>query len=174
MTGLLGMGGLVIDVGHAYVVRGQLQNSANAAALAAAGYVYTSQSSSVNTTTMADQYSAGSGDENNYSALGTVTTTVTTKCLNMLMPKGTSCASGTSANAVQVVQSTKINTLFMALFGMKTLSVGAEATASMQGSSLPWNVSSHYRLDRFHGYRRQQLRRSHPVSVRTQWRPEPS
>ena len=34
MTGLLGMGGLVIDVGHAYVVRGQLQNSANAAALA--------------------------------------------------------------------------------------------------------------------------------------------
>jgi len=36
------MGGLVIDVGHAYVVRGQLQNSANAAALAAAGYVYTS------------------------------------------------------------------------------------------------------------------------------------
>ena len=44
MTGLLGMGGLVIDVGHAYVVHGELQNSANAAALAAAGYVYSSQS----------------------------------------------------------------------------------------------------------------------------------
>jgi hypothetical protein len=59
MTGLMGMMGLVIDVGHAYVIRGQLQNSANAAALAAAGYVYTSNSATVNTTTMADQYSAG-------------------------------------------------------------------------------------------------------------------
>jgi len=37
MTSLLGVGGLVVDVGHAYVVRSQLQNSANAAALAAAG-----------------------------------------------------------------------------------------------------------------------------------------
>lgn len=141
MTGLLGMGGLVIDVGHAYVVRGQLQNSANAAALAAAGYVYTSQSASVNTTTMADEYSAGSSGENNYSSLGTVTTTVSTRCVNMLMPAGSSCGNGSSSNAVQVIQSTKVSTFFMGLFGMKTLTVGAEATASMQGSSLPWNVA---------------------------------
>ena len=135
------MGGLTIDVGHAYVVRGQLQNSANAAALAAAGYVYTSQSASVNTTTMANQYSAGAGGENAYASLGTVTTTVTTKCLNMLMPKGTTCGSGSSANAVQVIQAAKFNTFFMAVLGMKTLTVGAVATASMQGTSLPWNVA---------------------------------
>ncbi len=94
MVAFLGVAGLSIDVGHAYVVRGQLQNTANASALAAAGLVYTSQSQSVNTTTQADQYSAGSGDENANPALGTVTTTVTSKCLNMLMPTGETCGSG--------------------------------------------------------------------------------
>jgi hypothetical protein len=59
----------------------------------------------------------------------------------MLMPAGSSCGNGSSSNAVQVIQSTKVSTFFMGLFGMKTLTVGAEATASMQGSSLPWNVA---------------------------------
>jgi len=141
MTGLLGMLGLVVDVGRAYVVHGQLQNAANAAAMAAAGYVYTSSSATVNTTTIANQYSAGGGDKNAYSSLGTVTTSVSTKCLNMMMPKGTSCGSGSSPNAVVVKNSTTINTYLMALFGVRTLSLGATATASMQGSSQPWNVA---------------------------------
>ena len=140
MTGLMAAAGLVVDVGHAYVVQGTLQNSANAAALAAAGYVYTSEDASVNTTTMADQYSGMSGDKNAYSA-STVNTSVTTKCLNMLMPKGASCATGSAPNAVQVVQSTKVKTTFMALLGKSSLTVGATATASMQGSTLPWNVA---------------------------------
>lgn len=142
MLGMLGVSGLVVDVGHAYVVRGELQNSANAAALAAAGYVYTSESASVNTTTEADLYSAqSSGDKNAYSGLSTVGTTVTTKCLNSLMPRGYSCVSGSAANAVQVVNSTQVKTFFMGLFGVPTLTVGAVATASIQGSSTPWNVA---------------------------------
>jgi hypothetical protein len=140
MTGLLATMGLVIDVGHAYVVRGTLQNSANAAALAASGYVYYSQSATVNTTTMADQYSSMSGDANAYGA-STVTTTVTTKCLNMLMPKGSSCGTGSAPNSVKVVQSTAVPTTFMGLLGMTKLNVSATATASMQGSSLPWNIA---------------------------------
>jgi Flp pilus assembly protein TadG len=140
MTALLGVCGLVVDVGHAYVVRSQLQNSANASALAAAGYVYTAQTDTVNTTTMANEYGAVSGGQNVYSA-GTVTTTVATKCVNILMPKGTSCSSSSSPNAVQVVNTTKVNTSFMGIFGVKTLSIGATATASMQGVSLPWNVA---------------------------------
>ncbi|MGO9336878.1 MAG: pilus assembly protein TadG-related protein [Terracidiphilus sp.] len=141
MVAFLGVAGLSIDVGHAYVVRGQLQNTANASALAAAGLVYTSQSQSVNTTTQADQYSAGSGDENANPALGTVTTTVTSKCLNMLMPTGETCGSGSPPNAVQVTNSAAVKTHFMALFGMTTLNVSATATASMQGIANSWNVA---------------------------------
>jgi hypothetical protein len=141
MTAMLGACGLAIDVGHAYVVRAQLQNSANASALAAAGYVYTSNSASVNTTTVANQYGPGTGDENAYSNSNPVTTTVVTKCVNMLMPAGSSCISGSAPNAVQVVNNTKVNTFLMGLFGVKALAVGATATASMQGVSNPWNVA---------------------------------
>src|ERR1700723_2537979 len=62
MTALLGMAGLVTDVGHAYVVRGTLQNSANAAALAASGFVYDSNSASVNSTSIANKFRASSGE----------------------------------------------------------------------------------------------------------------
>ncbi len=140
MTALLGVGGLVVDVGHAYVVRGQLQNAANAAALAAAGYVYYSNSSSVNATEMANSYNTGTGQQNAYTG-GTVVTNVSTKCLNMLMPKGSTCGSSTAANAVVVKNSVGVKTFFMGLFGVPTLNVGATATASMQGNSTPWNVA---------------------------------
>jgi hypothetical protein len=141
MIAFMGVAGLTVDVGRAYVVHSDLQNSANASALAAAGYVYTSQSASVNTTTVADQYSPLSGDENANSTLPTVTTTVTTKCLNMLMPKGSSCVSGSASNAVQVINSADVKTYFMAMVGVPKITVRATATASMQGSSLPWNVA---------------------------------
>ena len=141
MTSLLGMAGLVTDVGHAYVVRGELQNSANAAALAASGFVFDSQSDSVNSTSIANQFSASSGGANASSGLGTVNTSVKTRCVNMLMPKGTTCSSSSLANAVVVTNSTTVKTIFMALFGVKTLSVNATATASMQGASKPWNVA---------------------------------
>jgi hypothetical protein len=140
MVGMLGVAGLVTDVGRAYVVRAQLQNSANAAALAGAGLVYTDQSQSVNTTTEANQYSAGSGDENAYAGL-TVSTTVTTKCLNLLMPPGSTCSGSSMPNAVQVTNSATIPTLFMALFGVRKLTVGAQATASIAGVANQWNIA---------------------------------
>ncbi len=140
LVGMLGMAGLSIDVGRAYVLRSQLQNYANAAALAAAGEVYNS-SSTDNATTIATSYSAGSGGHNVNSSLGTVTTTVTTVCLNMLMPSGTSCTSSSPANAVKVKQTATMPTYFMKLFGFNSLSVSSQATASMQGSAHPWNVA---------------------------------
>src|ERR1035438_587511 len=100
MVALLGMGGLVVDVGHAYVVRGQLQNSANAAALAASGAVYNSQSNSVNYTSLATQYNCGSGAENANTGV-TCTQTFTPKCFNSLMPPGENCT-GAPNNAVVV------------------------------------------------------------------------
>jgi hypothetical protein len=141
MTALLGMAGLVTDVGQAYVIRGELQNSANAAALAASGFVYDSSTTSVNTTSMANQFNASSGGDNTVPNLGTVNTLVQTRCVNLLMPTGQTCSSTSAANAVVVTNSTTVKTLFMAMFGVKTLSVNATATASMQGNAQPWNVA---------------------------------
>jgi hypothetical protein len=141
MVAFMGVSGLVSDVGRAYVVRSQLQNAANASALAASGYVYYSSSSSTNSSTVATQFGVGNGDENANSSLGTVSSTITTKCLNMLMPSGETCTSGSAANAVQVIDSVKLKTYFMALFGKPSLTVWAVATASMEGQSQPWNVA---------------------------------
>jgi hypothetical protein len=140
---MLGMGGLVMDVGRAYVVRAQIQNSANAAALAAAGEVFNSSSTS-NATTVGTQYSASSGDNNANSTAVTVTTTVNTVCLNILMPRGETCASNSPEipNAVRVTQTAIVKTYFMPLlFGPRSLSVSTAATASMQGSALPYNIA---------------------------------
>jgi hypothetical protein len=142
ITAILGIGGLLIDVGRAYVVRGELQNYANAAALAAAGNVYNS-SSTANASYYAGLYSAGATTDENYnSGLGVVTPTVTTKCLNLLMPTGITCsASGNVANAVQVTETATIKTFLMRVLGFKTITVSATALASMQGKAQPWNVA---------------------------------
>jgi Flp pilus assembly protein TadG len=140
LVGLLGTAGLSIDVGRAYVAHSQLQNYANAAALAAAGEVY-STSSTNNATTVATSYSAASGDENVNGSLGAVTTTITTVCLNVLMPTGSSCSTSSVANAVKVKQTASVPTYFMKLFGFNSLSISSQATASMQGAAEPWNVA---------------------------------
>src|ERR1039458_3286923 len=56
-------GGLSVDLGRAYLLRTQLQNIANAAALAASTQAYYS-SSTTGANTIATNYGAGSGDEN--------------------------------------------------------------------------------------------------------------
>jgi hypothetical protein len=140
MVGMLGAGGMSIDVGRAYVAHAQLQNYANAAVLAAAGMVYNTSSTN-NATTIAGQYSASTGNKNVNGALGTVTTTVSTICLNILEPQGTTCGTSGQANAVRVVERGTVPTTFMKLFGKSQLNVAATATASMQGQAQPWNVA---------------------------------
>ncbi len=141
LVGMLGAAGLTIDVGRAYVAHSQLQNYANAAALAAAGDVYNT-SSTTGASAVATSYSASTGNQNVNGSLGTVTTTVTTVCLNMLMPVGSTCSSSTAVpNAVKVKQTATVPTYFMKLFGFNSLSVSSQATASMQGAAQPWNVA---------------------------------
>ena len=63
MVGLIGLCGFSIDAGRAYVAHSSLQNSTNAAALAAAGLVYdTDSTNSVSST--ANLYSASAGEKN--------------------------------------------------------------------------------------------------------------
>jgi Flp pilus assembly protein TadG len=140
MTAILAMAGFVVDVGHVYVVQEQLQNSANAAALAAAGKVYTSNTATVNSTTQADLY-GGTGTENPNS-YETTAPVIQQVCLNLLMPSGTTCTSASVANAVRVTENASVNTYFMKLFGVKTVATSATAMASMiGGEAQPWNVA---------------------------------
>jgi hypothetical protein len=134
LIGMLGISGLALDVGHAYIVRGQLQSSANAAALSAAASVYNSGSDSAEN--VATTYAA-----KNAIPGVSVTTTVSTLCLNALMPNYTGCsASGAVANAIRVKETATIPTYLMRVLGLNSLTVSALATASMQGKAQPWNV----------------------------------
>jgi Flp pilus assembly protein TadG len=140
MMSFLGISGLVMDVGRAYVAHSQLQNTARAAALAAAGEVYNTSTTSDAYAT-ATTYSGTSGDKN-ASGVGTLTTTVSEGCVNTLMATGTSCSSTSVKNAVQVTETTTVRNFIMPIFwGSKTTTISATATASMQGLSQPWNVA---------------------------------
>jgi len=130
LLSLLGMAGLTIDVGQAYVVRSQLQTSANAAALASAQNVYNTGALD-SAIYLAKKYSAvsassGSDAGNNVNpGLGTVHVDVTTPCLNILMPSKSGCTNDSSGNAVspsnpnavRIVQSATVPTTFMRVFG---------------------------------------------------------
>ena len=141
MTMMVGTTGMSIDVGHAYVVHAKLQNCANAAALAAAGQVYVSQSQSNNPTIVADLYSCSSGDKNADATVGTVYTSVNSVCLNSLEPSGTTCGSSGTPNAVKVKETTTVPTWLLGVLGINSIPVAASATASMGGLSNPWNVA---------------------------------
>jgi Flp pilus assembly protein TadG len=152
LTGLLGVSGLTIDVGNFYTVRAQLQSTTNAAALAAAGSVWNSTSSTSAATSTVTNFlsnyysnnygvSFSDGAAHNVGSLGTVTPpTVTAKCLKMLLASGQTCSS-TTTNAVRVTQSATTKTHFMSLFGVKSVTISATATASMLGPAQPWNVA---------------------------------
>ena len=140
LVGMLGMAGLTVDVGRAYVAHVQLQNYANAAALAAAGEVYNTSSTN-GAVPIANCYSGSACSQTVNPSLGTVTTTVTTVCMNILEPAGSTCSKSSVANAVKVAQTASVPTTFMKLFGFNSLSVSSSATASMQGAAQPWNVA---------------------------------
>lgn len=146
MVAFVGVAGLSIDVGHAYVVRSQLQSSANAAALAALPNLYNSNTTTTVTsnavTNAADALSASSGGANYNPHMPTVTTTVTTPCINALLITSTCAKTGNIPNAVRVLETAKVPTYFMSLFSVKSLQVGATATATPNGPPrTPWNIA---------------------------------
>lgn len=131
LIAMLGVTGLALDLGHAYIVRSQLQNAVNSAALAGVSGIASSTVASVVTT-----YEGLNNNPN----WGTVTSPApTVKCVNLMMPVGQSCTGSGILNAVQVEESVKMPTFFMSLFGVKTLTVNATATAS-PAEARPWIV----------------------------------
>jgi Putative Flp pilus-assembly TadE/G-like len=109
---LLGFGALVVDVGHAFVLKRHLQKSADAAALAAAFEL----PDQANATTIANQYSGSAGGHNLNPGLPNVTTEV-----SFPAPTGL---------RVKVVQRATAQTFFAGVLGISPFNVKASAVAS--------------------------------------------
>jgi Flp pilus assembly protein TadG len=141
MIAIMGLAGLTADVGHTFVVKAQLQNGANAAAVAAAAQVYSTGSG---LTDAAQQYDSLNGGAN-YLSFAT-SMTATPICLNSLLPGGTAhpqCVTSstnplancgyTICNAVRVTQTASVPTTFLRVLNVNSLSVGVSALAAMGG-----------------------------------------
>src|ERR1035437_362832 len=132
----LGMAGLTLDLGHAYVCYRELQASTDAAALAGAYTMALSTATSTSVTTAVSNFSSASGGTNAKSNLPNATVTTTLKCLTTVANQGILCsASPTGNNALQVKQSVTIPTYFiraLSVFGLtsvKTITLKAAWTA---------------------------------------------
>ncbi len=136
---LMGMTGLVLDIGRLYYSYNELQSSTNAAALAGAGTLPQTAATSAATT-----YSGVTGNLNARNNLPNVTMVSgypKAVCLTTLKNQGMACSSPANANAIQVKQQVTVPMYFMALLGKPSLTIGAASTASMRGASRsPYNV----------------------------------
>jgi Flp pilus assembly protein TadG len=139
MVGLLGMSGMVMDVGRVYISYHELQSATDAAAMAGAQALPGSGAS-----TMATAYSAVSGDKNSFSNLSNVQMVSgypLVKCLSTLTAEGVACVSPANGNAIQVKQQVIVPMYFAALLGTSSVTLTASATASMSGAiTTPYNV----------------------------------
>jgi|CZKF01.1.fsa_nt_gi Flp pilus assembly protein TadG len=144
MLVFIGIAGITIDLGHAYVARQQLQTSTNAAALAGAAALPDTTTATTQVTT----YSAQAGKKSATPNLTNVTITPTFQCLTTLTSKmGLGCAVSTgtptgSYNAVRVTQTAKVPLWFGGMFHVPAFNIGATSTAAMSGGqNTPWNVA---------------------------------
>ena len=151
----LGFAGLSMDLGQAYVAQRELQASSDAAALAG-GYAMTVANE---TTAQVQSYAAryGSASSCNYSAscpganvnavLPSATISVSLSCNSFATAMGIPCSGPGSNNAIQVVQTTKLQTPFIHVLNMfgvhspSSLTISTTSTASMLGSSKAYNVA---------------------------------
>lgn len=140
----LGMAGLTLDLGHAYVSYRELQASTDAAALAGAYAMdlSTATSDSVTAAVSAASSAAGGKNVNPNLPSANVTVNTTLKCLNSVTAMGIFCSdSPTANNALQVVQTAQIPTFFiraLAFFGVNsasTINLTTTSTAAMRGAT---------------------------------------
>ncbi len=155
LTGLLvGMGGLTVDLGHAYICYRELQASTDAAAMAASSQlpITTSNESSNTVVSTGTKYSSQSGDYNAIANLNTplaVTGAVISVVPGCVTVSGLpQCSSSMLANAVKVTQTVTIPTYFirvLAAFGIKSaksISLSATAISQMRGAQRgPYDVA---------------------------------
>lgn len=124
---LLGFSAFVVDVGHAYFAKRQLQAAADAAALAGAQVLPDTDAA----TTLAQQF--GPAGVNVPQGADDVQTDITTECL----PSAIGCD---PANAVVVSETAQVPTIFAKLFGIDNFTIHAKATACSPCGEKPLDV----------------------------------
>ncbi len=140
---MMALAGASVETGHIYYAYQQLQASTNAAALAGAEAMPDTDQATTNVTL----YSSESGKLNANPMLKSVTATPTFLCLNTVSNSldiacSTSNGSSGGYNALSVKQTAKLNLWFGGLFGVRSLNLVSEATASMRGGTdTPWNIA---------------------------------
>jgi hypothetical protein len=135
----LGMAGLTIDVGNAYVAYRELQASTDAAALAGAYALVQSGATTTTVSNMISSYSSVSGQKNASVNLPGATVTTTFRCVSDApsMVTAPCAASSTGYNVVQVMQTVQAPTIFISalrLFGINastSITLRDYATATM-------------------------------------------
>jgi Flp pilus assembly protein TadG len=125
---LVGMIGIVIDIGYAYKTQRDLQAAADAAALAGAQQLPDSTAA----TATATQYGASSSGGNKITKVP-VTETITTSCIS-------SIPGCNPVNSVAVNETANVPTFFAKVFGLNSFSVHVKATACSPCGSKPVDV----------------------------------
>jgi Flp pilus assembly protein TadG len=139
-TILLGIAGVVLDLGRAYTGYRQLQSAADAAALAGAQNL-----KYANASTIAISFSANTGAAN---AQHSFTSSMMLpgypkfECLNSIKSMGVACIAPNNANAIQVIEQATIPTFFSEVFGIGQMTLTATSTAAVVGArAAPMNIA---------------------------------
>ena len=143
MLAFIGVAGISMDLGHAYVARQQLQASTNAAALSGAVYLSNAYLNTDSATNAATTYSSMVGSLNTASSLtnvqmqppsfvclATVTASMGIPCLGP----------GAGYNAMIVTQTADVNTWFAKIFKIPVFHMSATAYATPGGAPAPLNM----------------------------------
>ncbi len=138
LTLLLAVSGLVIDLGHYYVVRQQLKNAADAGALAGVRAIYPYDLNHVSLPLIprcADAVTIGTGtaEDNEVDAYSPTVTNIQTGKWDWKKREFTACCSSDPSsfpNAVRVsTQRADVPLYFMQMFGAEPRTLGATSTA---------------------------------------------
>lgn len=132
-TGLVGLAGYAIDMGHVAWVQRQLQASADAAALAGGLYVGTNDTAAAST---AVTYSGLAGNNNAIKGASSVTMVggaPTIKCLSSSSVVPACGDTTTGNNAIVVTETATVPTYFLKIFRVNNFTLTAKATASAKG-----------------------------------------
>jgi Flp pilus assembly protein TadG len=139
-TVLLGFAGVVLDLGRAYIGYRELQAATDAAALAGAQNLKSS-----NAKTIADSYSALPGSYNaqtSFTSATMLTGYPKLECLTTITRLGVACIAPNSANAIQVIEQATIPTFFSEVFGVGQMTLTATSTAAVVGArATPMNIA---------------------------------
>lgn len=128
---LTAMMGFALDLGHVLLVRNQMQNAADSAAVAGAYYINRSGGDPI---TVATQYGTSNGMSG-----GKSKTTATLMCLNST---GVTCTGSPSANAIVVTQTATVGAYFAEIVSFDNFDVKVTAVAGAGGGqAIPMNVA---------------------------------